>query len=55
LQDYLIRNPSQQGEEGRTTLASTAEALIGAVWIDSEKNFVVTRRAVKKLGLFRTP
>ncbi|KAJ9213001.1 hypothetical protein DTO166G4_5331 [Paecilomyces variotii] len=52
FQDYLIRNPSQRGEDARTTLASTTEALIGAVWIDSGKDFVTTQRVVKKLGLF---
>lgn len=55
LHDYLIRNPSQRGADGRTTLASTTEAVIGAVWIDSGKDFVATLRVVKKLGLLPKP
>ncbi|GAD99410.1 hypothetical protein SNOG_02027 [Paecilomyces variotii No. 5] len=55
LQDYLIRNPAQRGVDARTTLASTTEAVIGAVWIDSGKDLVATRRVVKKLGLLPKP
>jgi ribonuclease-3 len=38
LQDCVVGNPCQKGEVPRELLASTVEAIIGAVWIDSQRN-----------------
>jgi dsRNA-specific ribonuclease len=46
---YLRQNPSEQGEWTRTTLASTVEAFLGAVWIDSHKNMETVQKLVNKL------
>jgi ribonuclease-3 len=48
LRKYLKENPSQRGEEPKTALASTVEAILGAVWVDSERNFEAVHHAVKK-------
>jgi hypothetical protein len=39
LTAWLKENPCQAGEEPRTTLTSTVEAIIGAVWIDCNRIF----------------
>ena len=48
LREYLKANPSQKGEEPKTALASTVEAILGAVWVDSNRNFGAVHHAVKK-------
>lgn len=52
LDKAVTGNPSQQGEVPRTTLASTVEALIGAVWKDSGNNFDQVQAAIRALGVF---
>ncbi|KAK6522605.1 hypothetical protein TWF281_002043 [Arthrobotrys megalospora] len=45
-QEYL------QGQQiGRLTSASTVEALLGAVWLDSNKDFEQVQKVVHKLGI----
>jgi len=52
LDRFIIKNPSQKGEEAsRVTLASTVEALIGAVWIDSKQDFNQVQSVIRKLGI----
>jgi len=48
LRKYLKENPSQKGEEPKTTLALTVKAILGAVWVDSKGNFEAVHHAVKK-------
>lgn len=48
ITEYLKENPSQKGEEPKTTLASTVEAIIGAVWIDSKGDLGAVRQVIKK-------
>jgi len=45
----LEENPHQKGKMPKTTLASTVEAVIGAVWIDSQKDVVTVQHLLKKL------
>lgn len=49
LVNYLKENPSQAGQEPKTTFASTVEAIIGAVWIDCDRNIAEVRRVLKHL------
>lgn len=49
LADFLKENPCQQGEKTKTTLASTVEAVIGAVWYDSQKDIAAVQQLIKKL------
>lgn len=49
LTTLLKENPCQVGEEPKTTLASTVEALIGAVWVDCERNLAEVRDVIRLL------
>lgn len=42
-------HPAQQEEKPRVTLASTIEAIIGAVWFDSGKSIETVQMVVKNL------
>jgi hypothetical protein len=46
----VIKNPCQGEEVSRTTMASTVEALVGAVWLDSGRNFEQVREVMERLG-----
>lgn len=52
LQKLIHLNPCQHGDAPRETLASTVEALVGAVWFDCSGDMDVVRDVMKKLGLF---
>ena len=47
--EWLNENPCQAGQAPRTTLASTVEAIIGAVWIDCNQNLAKVRQVIKIL------
>jgi ribonuclease-3 len=49
LAKYIVQNPSQRGNLSPTTLAATIEAIMGAVWIDSGKNFNKVSHVIKTL------
>ncbi|KAF2803434.1 uncharacterized protein BDZ99DRAFT_512179 [Mytilinidion resinicola] len=49
LKEYIKENPSQEDKEAKTTLASTVEGIIGAVWVDSDRDFGAVQRVIKKL------
>mgnify|MGYP003624081542 CR=1 len=49
LKKYVIGNPCQQGEAPRELLASTVEAFLGAVWLDSYRDFGKVQKVFKKL------
>jgi ribonuclease-3 len=49
LPALLQENPCQAGQEQRTTLASTVEALIGAVWIACNRNLAKMQDVVRLL------
>lgn len=49
LTTWLIENPCQAGQEPKITLASTVEAIIGAVWVDCNRNLVEAQEVIKQL------
>jgi dsRNA-specific ribonuclease len=48
FQTFITENPCQDHPMPQT-LASTVEAIVGAVWFDSEKNFEAVRNIVERL------
>jgi ribonuclease-3 len=50
LAKYIITHPGQKNA-GRTTLASAVEALVGAAWLDSNKDFTAVRMIVRTLSI----
>ncbi|KAK0736727.1 hypothetical protein B0T21DRAFT_288200, partial [Apiosordaria backusii] len=48
---FVVKNPCQGKVVSRTTMASTVEALVGAVWLDSGRNFEQVRAVMKRLGI----
>ncbi|KAK3989422.1 ribonuclease III domain-containing protein [Cladorrhinum sp. PSN332] len=51
LDKFVTKNPCQQGDVPRTTVASTVEALIGAVWIDTGNEFHQVQVVIQNLGI----
>ena len=49
LTKWLKENPCQTGQGTKTTLASTVEAIIGAVWFDSNRNLAEVQQLIKRL------
>jgi ribonuclease-3 len=49
LAEYIVRDPGQQGHILQTPLASTIEAIVGAVWVDSGKNLRNVTHVIKTL------
>jgi len=53
LEDYVTKNPCQHGDVSDYTLATTLEALLGAVWIDCNKDFKVLERVSSNLNMVK--
>ncbi|KFY92573.1 hypothetical protein V498_04858 [Pseudogymnoascus sp. VKM F-4517 (FW-2822)] len=51
LVKFVVNNPSQKGRLQRITLASTTEAIVGAVWYDCRKDFETVRKVVDTLHI----
>ncbi|KFY47192.1 hypothetical protein V495_02066 [Pseudogymnoascus sp. VKM F-4514 (FW-929)] len=51
LAKFVVKNPCQKGKLQRTTLASTTEAIDGAVWYDCRKDFETVRDVVHTLHI----
>ncbi|KAJ5131464.1 uncharacterized protein N7515_007503 [Penicillium bovifimosum] len=52
LESFIVKNPAQWDlPVGRKTMATTMEAIIGAVYYDSGKNRDATERVITALGL----
>lgn len=51
MADLVVRNPCQQHSVPKTTLASSMEAIIGAVWIDSGKSLEQVLKVMQSLGI----
>ncbi|SPJ79168.1 uncharacterized protein FTOL_07559 [Fusarium torulosum] len=51
LSRFIKTAPAQQGQVYRVTGASTIEALIGAVWIDSQHDYKRVHHAVHNLNI----
>ncbi|KAG0651103.1 Ribonuclease III [Hyphodiscus hymeniophilus] len=48
---WINGNPSQQGMKPPKTRADTIEAILGAVYLDSDKDLDAVRRVMGRLGL----
>lgn len=53
LTKYIIKNPSQQDDIPQTTLATTIEAIVGAVWFDSNKDIKKVEYVVDALHVIK--
>lgn len=51
IDGYVINNPCQGDKVARTTLASTVEALLGAVWLDTGRDYAKVRDIVHDWGI----
>jgi dsRNA-specific ribonuclease len=51
LDKFVTKNPSHQGDVPRTTVASTVEALVGAVWIDTGNDFHQVQLVIQNIGI----
>lgn len=52
LDPYIVKNPSQRNQvAGRLVMATTMEAILGAVYYDSNKNLGACERVMAVLGL----
>lgn len=49
IDKQVTKNPAQNGAVPKTAMASTLEAVMGAAWLDSGKNWSVTRAIATKL------
>ncbi|CAI7614635.1 unnamed protein product [Penicillium manginii] len=52
LDKFITTHPAQKGEVSKGVRASTVEAIIGAVWLDSFKNAAEVDRVIDILGLY---
>ncbi|KAH7117487.1 ribonuclease III domain-containing protein [Dactylonectria macrodidyma] len=51
LTPYIQTSPAQKGTVTVTTGATTVEALVGAVWLDSCQDYACVHRVVHNLGI----
>ncbi|KAJ5063706.1 ribonuclease III domain-containing protein [Bipolaris maydis] len=52
ISSYITKNPSQEGQVPQETAASTIEALVGAIYLDSGKDISMVKKALKVIGFF---
>ena len=55
LDEHVIINPAQWGVVSNRTMATTVEALIGAVFLDSGLDINAVRAAMVNLGIMDRP
>jgi len=54
LQKCILKNPSQGTDAPtRTMVARALQALVGAIWLDSQRNLSEVRRILQLLGLLQ--
>lgn len=51
LEKFIQGNPAQRGEVSTRTMATTLEAIIGAIFIDSGSSYSVLSDVMARLGL----
>jgi len=51
MEACVLTNPGHRGPVSQATLSTTVEAIIGAVYLDSEKNLDAVRTFMEALGL----
>lgn len=49
IDQQVTKNPYQNGAVSKTAMASTLEAVMGAAWLDSGKDWLVTRAIATRL------
>ena len=49
IDQQVTKNPCQNGAVSKTAMASTLEAVMGAAWLDSGKDWPVTREIATRL------
>jgi ribonuclease-3 len=52
LDQFVNKNPLQNGGVSETIRANTVEAIIGAVWLDSGRNAAQVDLVMEKMGLY---
>lgn len=52
ISSYITKNPCQSGLVPQETAASTIEALVGAVYLDSGEDISTVKKALKAIGFF---
>ena len=52
LQRFIHQRPDLERSIPDSTLATTVEAIIGAVWLDSDESVQQVNKAMEKLGLY---
>ncbi|KAK7189020.1 hypothetical protein DPSP01_004127 [Paraphaeosphaeria sporulosa] len=50
MERLIVENPTQKGQYPRETMAATVEAIIGAVWVDSDKNLAAVQKVLNTLN-----
>ncbi|KAK4159301.1 ribonuclease III domain-containing protein [Cladorrhinum sp. PSN259] len=51
LDKFVLTHPPQDGHVSRITLASTVEALIGAVWVDLSYDYATVQSVIQALNI----
>ncbi len=51
LKHHIITPDSAQGEVSRATMATTLEAIFGAVYLDSNENVDAIREIMRNVGI----
>jgi len=54
LDKFVLVNPSQRGLVSVGVMASTIEAIIGAVWLDTDGDLSIVQSVIMELGLLET-
>ena len=52
LQRFIHQRPDLERSVPDSTLASTVEAILGAVWLDSDENVQQVNEVMEKIGLY---
>lgn len=51
MEGFITPSPCQKGRVSRVTGASTVEALVGAVWVDSQRDLAQVHRVIHNLNI----
>ena len=51
---YIAKNPCQKGEVSQETGASTVEAVVGAVYLDSKEDMNTARKVLQAMDFYET-
>ncbi|KXS98663.1 hypothetical protein AC578_10050 [Pseudocercospora eumusae] len=51
LPEHIVVHPGHRGEVSRKMVANTVEAILGAIWVDSEKDMEAVKSAMIEMEL----